>query len=110
MNAMFRLLPHGDVLYSIRITMKLACDMDLSRKGILNFNSHADGTAVARPYGFEINFVRNPISGSAAWFFVIILKFILTALFESNFMKKIIPEIYLLKFIKTSTGKDQPPF
>ena len=35
MNAMFRLLPHGDVLYSIRITMKLACDMDLSRKGIL---------------------------------------------------------------------------
>ena len=37
MNAMFRLLPHGDVLYSIRITMKLACDMDLSSKGILNF-------------------------------------------------------------------------
>ena len=31
MNAMFRLLPHGDILYSIRITMKLACQMDLSR-------------------------------------------------------------------------------
>jgi len=30
MNAMFRLLPQGDVLYSIRITMKLSCQMDLS--------------------------------------------------------------------------------
>ena len=28
-------------------------------------NSHAVGMAVARPYGFEIDFVRNPISGSA---------------------------------------------
>ena len=36
-------------------------------------NSHAVGMAVARPLGFEINFVRNPISGSAAWFFIIIL-------------------------------------
>ena len=30
------------------------------------FNSHAVGMAVARPYGSEIDFVRNPISGSAA--------------------------------------------
>ena len=30
------------------------------------FNSQAGGMAVARPYGFEIDFVRNPISGSAA--------------------------------------------
>ena len=29
------------------------------------FNSHAVGMAVARPYGFEIDFVRNSISGSA---------------------------------------------
>ena len=28
-------------------------------------NSHAGGMTVARPYGFEIYFVRNPISGSA---------------------------------------------
>ena len=28
--------------------------------------SHAAGMAVARPYGFEIVFLRNPISGSAA--------------------------------------------
>ena len=37
---------------------------------------------VAQPWGFENDFVRNPISGSAAWFFVIILKFILTAIFK----------------------------
>ena len=45
-------------------------------------NSHAVGMAVARPLGFEIDFVRNPISGSAALFFIIILKFILTPIFE----------------------------
>ena len=38
--------------------------------------------AVARPYGFEIDFVRNPISGSAAWFVVIILKFTFAPIFE----------------------------
>ena len=38
--------------------------------------------AVARPYGFEIDFVRNPFSWSAAWFFVIILKLIFTAIFD----------------------------
>ena len=30
------------------------------------FNSHAIGMTVARPKGFEIDFVRNPTSGSAA--------------------------------------------
>ena len=57
----------------------------LSKKAFtctIQFNSHAVGMAVARPLGFEIDFVRNPISGSAAWFFVIILKFIFTAIFE----------------------------
>ena len=44
--------------------------------------SHAGGMAVARPYGFEIVFVGNPFSGSASWFFVNILKFILTPIFE----------------------------
>ena len=38
--------------------------------------------AVARQYDFEINFVRNPIFGSAAWFFVIMLKFIFTLILE----------------------------
>ena len=38
MNAMFRLLPQGDVLYSIRITMKLSCQMDLSRTRSPNNN------------------------------------------------------------------------
>ena len=37
--------------------------------------------AVARPYVFEIDFVRNPISESAVWFFVI-NKFIFRPIFE----------------------------
>ena len=58
----------------------------LSQKFMLN--SHAGGMAVAQPYGFEIDFVRNSISGSAAWFFVIILKFIFAAIFEIKIYKK----------------------
>ena len=46
------------------------------------FNSHAVGMVVAQPSDFEIDFARNPISGSAAWFFVSNLKFILTVIFE----------------------------
>ena len=34
--------------------------------GFTYFNPQAVGMAVARPYGFEIDFVRNPISGSAS--------------------------------------------
>ena len=45
---------------------------------LVEINSHAVGMAVAQPLDFEIDFARNPISGSAAWFFVIILKFIFT--------------------------------
>ena len=45
-------------------------------------NSRAVGMAVALPYGFQIDFVRNPISGSASWFFIIILKFIFTPILE----------------------------
>ena len=45
------------------------------------FNSHAVGMAVAQPLDFEIDFARNPISGSAALLFFIILKFIYTAIF-----------------------------
>ena len=47
-----------------------------------NINSHAVGMAVAQSLSFEIDFVSNPISRSAALFFVIILKFIFTAIFE----------------------------
>ena len=54
----------------------------------LYFNSQAGGMAVARPYGFEIDFVRNFISGSAAWFFLIILKFIFTPIFEIKIHEK----------------------
>ena len=31
---------------------------------------------------FEFDFARNPIPGSATWFFIIILKLIFTAIFE----------------------------
>ena len=55
---------------------------------ITRLNSHADGLAVVQPLGFEIDFVRNPISGAAAWFFVIILKFIFTAIFEIKIYEK----------------------
>ena len=44
-------------------------------------NSHAVGMTAARPYGFKIDFARNPISGSATLFFVFILKFIFTVIF-----------------------------
>ena len=58
--------------------------------------------AVAQPLGFEIDFVRNPLSGSAAWFFFFILKFIFTAIFEIKVhVKKFIHQIiiYFLKYI-----------
>ena len=44
-------------------------------------NSHAVGMAVAQLLGFEIDLTRNPISELDAWFLVIILKFIFTAIF-----------------------------
>ena len=44
--------------------------------------------AVPQPWGFEIDFVRNPISGWAALFFIIILKLIFTAIFEIKFHVK----------------------
>ena len=56
---------------------------------VQNFNSHAFGMAAARPYGFKIDFVINPTSGSAARFYVIILKFILTLTFEIKISEKI---------------------
>ena len=52
------------------------------------FNSHAVGMAVARPLGFEIDFVRNPFSESAVRFFLIFLKFIFTPIFEIRIQEK----------------------
>ena len=49
---------------------------------IRKINSHAVGMAVVQPLDFEIDFARNLISESAAWFFVIILKIIFAAIFE----------------------------
>ena len=45
--------------------------------------------AVAQSSDFGIDFARNPISWSAAWLFVIIVKFIFIAIFEiKNHVKK----------------------
>ena len=57
-------------------------------RSIIDNISHAVGMAIARSLGFEIDFVRNPISGSAARFFVIILKFILRPIYEIKISEK----------------------
>ena len=52
------------------------------------FNSHAGGMAVARPYGFEIDFVTNLFFWISCMIFVIILKFIITPIFEIKIHEK----------------------
>ena len=64
------------------------------------FNSHVRGVTIARPYGFEINFVRNPFSGSAWWFFVLILKFIFRPIFEIKIHAKKFLDILKISFSK----------
>ena len=58
--------------------------LQLSVKSHLDWpklNSHAVGMAAARSYGFEIDFVRKLISGSAAEYYFIIQKFMLKSIF-----------------------------
>ena len=64
-------------------------------------NSHAVGMVVAQLLGSEVDFVRNPISGSAAWFFVFILKFILTYIFEIKIHAKIFLDTKKVSFSKS---------
>ena len=63
-------------------------------------NSQACGMAVKRPYGFEMDFLRSPDSGSAAWFFVIILKFIFTPIFEIKIYEEKFLDIKKISFSK----------
>ena len=44
----------------------IQCEANSFRTSQPLVNSQAGGMAVARPYGFEIDSVRNPFSGSAA--------------------------------------------
>ena len=67
----------------------LCCTLLVTISEILSFDSHTGGMAVARPYGFVIDFVRNLISRSAAWFSLIILKFFFTPIFETKIHEKI---------------------
>ena len=86
--------PSSRKLVKIITCLKFAWRMDLRKKfhtwGQARFkrNFHAVGMAIARPYGFEIDFVRNPISGSAARLFFIILEFIFTPIFEIKIHEK----------------------
>ena len=68
-------------------------------------NSHAGGVAVARLYGFEINFVRNPISGSDTWIFIMILKFIFTLIFEIKIHEKKFLDTRKISFSKPNFHK-----
>ena len=61
--------------------------------------------AVAQPYGFKIDFVRNPISESAAWFFVVILKFIFTPIFEIKIYEKKFLDTQKISFSKPDFHK-----
>ena len=61
--------------------------------------------AVAWPYGFEIDFLRNPIFGSASWFFVIILKFIVTPIFVIKIHEKKYLDIKKISFSKSDFHK-----
>ena len=61
-------------------------------------NSHAVGMAVVRPNGFKINFVRNPFSGSAARFFVIILKCIFTLIYGIKIFEKKFLDAKIISF------------
>ena len=70
------------IKYHVQFLIKWRC---LNK---LKVNSHAVGITAECSYGFKIDFVRNPISGSAAWFFVIFLIYIFTLIFEIKIHKK----------------------
>ena len=53
----------SDKMFSLE---SLALRVAKKRHYYFDFNSKAVGMTVGRPYGFEIDFVRNLVSGSAA--------------------------------------------
>ena len=83
----------------------LSLSFRMSLTSTSGLNSHAVGMAVARPLGFEIDFVRNPISGSAARFFVIILKFVFTPIFEIKVREKKFLDTKKISFSKPDFHK-----
>ena len=68
----------------------------------MTINSNAAGMAVAQSLDFEFDFARNPISGSAAWFFVIILKIIFAAIFDIK--------VHVKKFLGKKKFISEAPF
>ena len=52
------------------------------------------------PFGFKIDFKGGPIFESSAWFFVIILKFIFTSIFEIKIDAKKFFDTKKISFLK----------
>ena len=71
----------------------------------VQFNSNAVGMAVARLYGSKIDFTRNPISGSAARFFVILLEFSFTLLYEIKIFERNFFHTKIISFSKADFQK-----
>ena len=70
-----------------------------------NFNSHAVGMADAQPYAFKVDFVRNPISEPAAQFFVYILIFIFSHIYEIKISEKKFLNPKIISFSKADFQK-----
>ena len=70
-----------------------------------NFNSHAVGMADAQPYAFKVDFVRNPISEPAAQFFVYILNFIFSPIYEIKISEKKFLNTKIISFSKADFQK-----
>ena len=77
-----RVVTGEDVILPCHIRGVPAEERKNSGRVKIDVNSHAVGMPVAQPLDFKIDFARNPISGSAALFLVIIGKLIFTAIFE----------------------------
>ena len=56
-------------------------------------------------HGFEIDIVGNPVFGSAAYFFVIIPKFIFIPIFEIKIYEKKILETKIVQFSNADSHK-----
>ena len=70
-----------------------------------NFNFHAVGMADAQPYAFKVDFVRNSISEPAAQFFVYILNFILSPIYEIKISEKKFLNTKIISFSKADFQK-----
>ena len=81
--------------------MKFLGRINYANNKFPEFKSHAVGMAVEGQNGFGIDFLRNAFSGSAAWFFVIILKFNFTPIYDIEISEKKFFDTKKISFFKT---------